>query len=264
MGSRRTHWLWKQPLPQVLPLAKEEQVGGGTSSKISEGEQTHSRVLAMMTEEFYIWKQNMWAVKWALSRNPGLRDGGIHEFFNVPAPDKNEMMKEVSTLKPDTEEGYREPLLFYSQKSAHFTQSDFGQVFSLFLANRAPDPRRVVEHNVRAAVQWLREAGYGNSLVHPRGPDGAGREENILTNAALEGEDTTGKDTIEGWVKLNLTEEPIKRREIKQAVEEAMSATAEWDVVGDDTPEKKLAEETGNHQGKQSQVTSDAAGSLKV
>ncbi|KAF8474192.1 platelet-activating factor acetylhydrolase, isoform II-domain-containing protein [Kalaharituber pfeilii] len=243
LGSGRTYWMWKKPLPQVLPLDQEE--GARTPDA------KNARVLVLMSQQFYVWKENMWAVKWLLSRNPGLRDGAIKEIFNydVETAMKIEVddiavgtgAKTSTSTQPPPEEketeqagGYRPPKLFYAKKSAHLSQSDFNLLFPIFFRREVPDPGKVFAYNVRAAVQWLREAGYRDEVA----PHSLFREEvdddEIFEMAEAEGtkEKHEGERVLDGWVRLGLQEEVIKKAAVKKAVEESMEAAGEAELEG--------------------------------
>lgn len=168
LGSKRTYWLWKKPLPQVIPLDTGEKDG-----------EDACRLLTIMSQQFYTWKENMWAVKWVLSRNPGLRDGAVREIFDYDPITG----KEIDTLTSSTtasesatsahegevtgenNDGYRPPKLYYIKQSAHLSQSDFNLLFPIMFRKAAPDPQKVLGLNIRAAVQWLREAGFRQGLA---------------------------------------------------------------------------------------------------
>lgn len=83
------------------------------------------------------------------------------------------------------------PRFFYALKSAHLSQSDFGVLFPRAI-RRAEEPVRILELNVRAAVQWLREAGFVLG-----GGEAEGEAEG--DKAIFEGE-------VEGWRRIGLEE----------------------------------------------------------
>jgi platelet-activating factor acetylhydrolase len=51
----------------------------------------------------------------------------------------------------------RKPRFYYVEKSMHLSQSDFGLLFPR-VAKKAEDPEKILDINIRAAIQWLREA----------------------------------------------------------------------------------------------------------
>lgn len=252
LGSKRTYWLWKKPLPQVLPLDEGEK----------SGVETDCRILAIMTQQFFIWKENMWAVKWLLSRNPALRDGAVREIFEydpitgkkIDSPPSSSVSSGSATptsveelAKDGEKDGYRSPKLYYARDSAHLTQSDFGILFPILFRKAVADPKKVFDFNIRAAVQWLREAGYRKELA-PYSQSGETDDLEILTNAEVEegfegeqkpqGVGEKDKPVLQGWVKLGLHEEKIKKRDVKKAVREGMGAGGEADLEAEEDLEE--------------------------
>ena len=235
IGSRRTYWLWKKPLPQVLPLDEEEV------DKKSDNYDGNSkcRILTIMSQQFYIWKENMWAVKWLLSRDPGRRDGGVKETLNydpitgknieqsLPSTGDTTPSPETATETADGFDGYRPPKLYYAKNSAHLTQSDFNLLFPLMFRKHVSDVQKVFSFNVRAAVQWLREVG--GSI------EGDVDDPQIFGNSEIEegldvGDKRGAVTTLQGWVKLGLHEEPIKKKNLGAAVAESMDVNTEGDL----------------------------------
>lgn len=241
LGSKRTYWLWKKPLPQVIPLDENEKDG-----------EDACRLLTIMSQQFYVWKENMWAVKWVLSRNPGLRDGAVREIFDydpitgkkihTPPPSTNTSgsatpaSEEVVT--GEKSDGYRPPKLYYIKQSAHLSQSDFNLLFPIMFRKEVLDPKRVLGLNVRAAVQWLREAGFRKELAPHEQVGGQSDDGEIFGCAEVEeglsveekGENEGKKQVLEGWVRLGLHEEKIKKKAVKEAVREGMGAGGEADL----------------------------------
>lgn len=239
LGSKRTYWLWKKPLPQVIPLDTGEKDG-----------EDACRLLTIMSQQFYTWKENMWAVKWVLSRNPGLRDGAVREIFDYDPITG----KEIDTLTSSTtasesatsahegevtgenNDGYRPPKLYYIKQSAHLSQSDFNLLFPIMFRKAAPDPQKVLGLNIRAAVQWLREAGFRQGLAPYGQVEGQSGDDEIFGCAEVEegvevkGEKKGEKKVLEGWVRLGLHEEKIKKKAVKEAVREGMGAGGEADL----------------------------------
>lgn len=150
-------WLWERSLPSY-----------------SRNGPQGSNVLSVLSEAFSKWKGNYndtiraispprHATKshnsrpivpqWARLRDesPGNDSGYASEDVS---PDRLSELRDG----PLTHEG---PHMFYPEKSQHFNQSDFGVLFP-WLAKRltkAEEPERVLELNVRAMAQVLREAG---------------------------------------------------------------------------------------------------------
>ena len=242
LGSKRTYWLWKKPLPQVIPLDEGEK----------DGEEA-CRLLTIMSQQFYVWKENLWAVKWVLSRNPGLRDGAVREIFDydpitgkkIDTPPSSANTSGSATPAREEEvageknDGYRPPKLYYIKQSAHLSQSDFNLLFPIMFRKAVPDPQKVLGLNVRAAVQWLREVGFRKGLapheqVGGQSDDGeifgCAEVEEGLEGLGVEKGERGGKKVLEGWVKLGLHEEKIKKKAVKEAVREGMGAGGEADL----------------------------------
>lgn len=234
IGSRRTYWLWKKPLPQVLPLDEEGDKKSGNYDGNSK-----CRILTIMSQQFYIWKENMWAVKWLLSRDPGRRDGGVKEILDYdPITGKNieqsppsigdtTPFPETATEIADGSDGYRPPKLYYAKNSAHLTQSDFNLLFPFMFRKHVSDVQKVFSFNIRAAVQWLREVG--GSI------EGDVDDPQIFGNSEIEegldvGDKGGAATTLKGWVKLGLHEEPIKKKNLGAAVAGSMDVNTEGDL----------------------------------
>lgn len=88
--------------------------------------------------------------------------------------------------RPTSAVGIRDPRFFYARGSAHLSQSDFGILFPRAI-RKAVEPRRILELNVRAAVQWLREAGF-------------------VVGGEEEGEEGIFEGEVEGWGRIRLDE----------------------------------------------------------
>jgi len=170
--SKRTRSLWEQPLPQIA---------AGNAD----------RVLAVMSAEFFVWRENLRGVRRVLSPDPGRRRGGKeHEVFeqfssraaaenakhgetgfhpdnDLPTPTRNEKPV-VAPLDSSKRTSVR---LFYVKEAAHLSQSDFGILFPRAI-KKAVDPAAILDLNVRAACQWLRESGFEGQLAgHTAGGD---------------------------------------------------------------------------------------------
>ena len=244
IGSRRTYWLWKKPLPQVLPLSEE----GGDGKPDGYDSGSGCRILAIMSQQFYIWQENMWAVKWLLSPDPGRRDGGVKEILNYDplteqkfqkppsAPEDTILCPETATEITDGFNGYRSPKLYYAKNSAHLTQSDFNLLFPFLFRKQVSDVQKVFSFNIRATVQWLREAGFRHDLQqHHDSVEGEVDDPQIFGNSEIEGEpdgeEKSGAGTkLKGWVQLGLHEKPIEKKDLESAVTESMGANVEGDL----------------------------------
>ena len=239
LGSKRTYWLWKKPLPQVLPLDEGEIKSTSNVSPLA------SRVLTIMSYQFYVWKENMWAVKWLLSRDPGARDGAVREIFHYDPMTGKELSEKDEGVVPDPSasegilidgDGYRPPKLFYAKKSAHMSQSDFNLLFPFFLRKQVPEPERILSLNIRATVQWLREAGYRGEIAPHSAKEAKLDDCEIFENAEDEEigdavEEAGKKSVLEGWVRLGLHEEKVKRKAVQKSVEEGMEAGGEGELA---------------------------------
>lgn len=169
--SKRNHPVWKLPLPQA-PKNPE-------------------KLLVVMSDQFFIWKDNMRCVLRVLGTDPGrVRGTPEHELFEMwdtpegAAASEADVAKEadkaaeddgdnpetgnqivgeagsgVSTpAKNGAAEGKVHPRVYYVKNSAHLSQSDFGVLFPRMV--KGGDRHEVtLDLNVRAAKEWLREIG---------------------------------------------------------------------------------------------------------
>jgi platelet-activating factor acetylhydrolase len=157
-SSPSTKWLWEKPLP--CWVAREGA--------------RRSNVLAIMSEAFYKWSGLLQRTKNLLSEEP------------ERGP--------VATKEADS----RLPRLFYAQKTAHLSQSDFGCLFP-WIGRRflnAENPERTILLNIRAFLRLFRERGvrveaFKKSLKAGE-KDDTGNDEEILTTDAK----------VEGWTPL--------------------------------------------------------------
>ncbi|RPB04416.1 hypothetical protein L873DRAFT_1758903 [Choiromyces venosus 120613-1] len=116
-----------------------------------------------------------------------------------------------------------EPRFYYVKKSAHLSQSDFGILFPV-VVRRAENPQRILDLNVRATIQWLREAGYSDrlaktenfeELVHGlrlNGDDDKDQDKEEAKNKNKEGDWRIweeGDAGVEGWERIDLEETDI-------------------------------------------------------
>lgn len=156
--GRRTSNLFKQPLPQTA----------GPSPR---------KVLVVMSDEFWRWKDNLHGVRRALSPDPGrARGGDANRWFEqwddavvgtgdqiIPPPPSTTTATPPTPAAAAAAEKEAEadtgPRCYYVKNSAHLSQSDFGILFPRVIRG-AQEPERILELNVRAVVQWLREAGF--------------------------------------------------------------------------------------------------------
>lgn len=132
--GQRTSNLFKQPLPQIAAAGA-----------------TPRRVLAVMSAEFHRWKENLNGIRRALSRDPGRRRGGdLDRWFEQLDDDNSDEHAHADDAL--------DPRFYYVHDSAHLSQSDFGILFPHAIW-KARGAERILQLNVRAVVQWLREAG---------------------------------------------------------------------------------------------------------
>ncbi|KAI5843839.1 platelet-activating factor acetylhydrolase, isoform II-domain-containing protein [Morchella snyderi] len=175
--GKRTSALFKHPLPQVA---------AGNAARA---------VLAVMSDEFWRWKENLTGVRRVLSRDPGRRRGTqAHGWFEQwdEHHASLEAGGQVAAAAGVAGGGGDGPRFYYAVRSAHLSQSDFGVLFPRAIRG-AEEPERILALNVRAAVQWLREAGYAEAL------GGYGGEEDAADEAIFGGE-------VEGWARISLEE----------------------------------------------------------
>ncbi|KAL8671055.1 MAG: hypothetical protein Q9168_004426 [Polycauliona sp. 1 TL-2023] len=116
--SKSTRWLNTQPLPSYAP----DGPGG-------------SNVIAILSEAFFKWGNNLNQLKRTISEDPSLNQPCVKRF---PAP-----------------------YVFYPVSSAHLSQSDFGILFPWLTrkAFKAEDPARTLRLNTRAILEVLRRNG---------------------------------------------------------------------------------------------------------
>jgi platelet-activating factor acetylhydrolase len=121
LGEQSTKWLWEKPLLCWTAEKNSQQ----------------SNVVAIMSEAFYNWTDHFKRIKSVLSKEP----------LNGPS----------SAERDDR----RSPRLFYAQKTAHMSQSDFGCLFPWYGKRflEAEQPERTILFNVRAFRQLFQERG---------------------------------------------------------------------------------------------------------
>jgi platelet-activating factor acetylhydrolase len=167
MLSKHLHPLWKLPIPQIA--AKNPK-----------------SILVVMSEEFFVWKENMRCVKRILGPDPGRVRGTpehkVYEMWDTPegqrkdteAPDfepedddprlstgdqivADARKSGASTPRNDSKtEPY--PRMYYVTGAAHLSQSDFGVLFPRAVKTGVKH-EETLDLNIRAACQWLREYG---------------------------------------------------------------------------------------------------------
>ena len=178
-----SRWLWKKPLPTHAATGP-----GG------------SNVLAILSETFVKWKENLKHTKRMLASDPS------------------------STTSPS--EKQQGVLVFYPVGSAHLSQSDFGVLFPWITKKicNAQEPERTLRLNVRATLQMLRERGYEvapTSRIDMEEPELAGdgdegeHDRKILAPGAQ----------VRGWVAINLSDEGDEDLQDKNRHDRAPSET---------------------------------------
>ena len=181
-------WLYDKPLP-CWTLPSNAQINS---------------TLAIMSEEFFKWPELLARTKAILSENPSqyspttyadnAADDEGYSSSASPSSSTTSLPSASSTTSTNR------PRLFYTPKSAHLSQSDFGPLFKwvtgYFLG--IENAERTISYNVRAVLQGMREKGLRvegvavDSGVERGGDDDDDRE--IL--------DREGK--VEGWVPVRL------------------------------------------------------------
>ncbi|CUS15203.1 unnamed protein product [Tuber aestivum] len=111
----------------------------------------------------------------------------------------------------------REPRFYYVKKSAHLSQSDFGILFPV-VVRRAENPQRILDLNVRATIQWLREAGYSDrlakaehleELVHGLRLDCDDKDKGVKNKEGDWRIWEEGDTGVEGWGRIDLEETDV-------------------------------------------------------
>jgi hypothetical protein len=118
----RTRWLWNRPLPVYTTDASP----GGRA------------LLNVLSQNFQEWDDNRQLTKKLLSAHPG-----------------------DSTVTDWNSGEFDRPSIYYIHQSSHISQSDFGLLFPHFVSSflKAKEPRRLLNLNVRATLQLLRQNG---------------------------------------------------------------------------------------------------------
>ncbi|KAL8649769.1 MAG: hypothetical protein Q9226_005438 [Calogaya cf. arnoldii] len=173
--SESTRWLNAQPLPCYTPNGP-----GGTN------------VIAILSEAFFKWSNNLNQLKRAISEDPSLDRPSVK---NYPAP-----------------------YVFYPATSAHLSQSDFGILFPWLTrkAFKAEDPGRTLRLNTRAILQVMRRNGVevaNTSAIDMEQSKADSQDWNILQKDG----------SVAGWVALELGES----KHTEEAANEKTSQTAD-------------------------------------
>ena len=180
--------LWSFPLHDPKAAWLNEQPLPAYQAPKPDG----STVLAILSEGFFKWNQNLVATKEAI-RPPSTAPKSI-----------------------------KAPHLFYVEKSAHLSQSDFGVLFPwvtrMFL--KTQDPVRIMKLNTRAVLEVMRRAGIevtetsdvdmeipgAKAGVRKAKEGGKGRKGAFEDGSILSRED----GRIDGWIRLDLEKETHK------------------------------------------------------
>jgi len=121
LRAPRTRWLWNQPLPCYAAAGR-----GGAG------------VVAVESQVFFRWRVHLKLTKRFLSADPGSARADL-----------------------DALDGRAGPRLYWAERSAHLSQSDFGILFPWVTRRMGGEEgERVMGLNVRAVVEGLREAGW--------------------------------------------------------------------------------------------------------
>lgn len=130
--------LFNLPMPAYSPTAASPVGGNG--------------ILAIESEAFYKWKENMHSTARILSPDPSAKTVTQAAFER---PGAKKAFKKGAATK------LSEPSLFYVQNSAHLNQSDFGVLFPWAVKRifKGEQPERILRLNTRAILQFLRENG---------------------------------------------------------------------------------------------------------
>ena len=135
LSAQKSQWLYEKPLPC---FADDH---GPTST-----------VLSVMSEQFYNWQELRERTRLVLSGKP--EQSGV----------------DVEELEEKRAGG---PRLFYVKGSAHLNHSDFGVLFPVTTKRLlgAAEPDRIMNLNVRAILQLLRENSIPMKAINPHPSD---------------------------------------------------------------------------------------------
>ncbi|KAL8897757.1 MAG: hypothetical protein Q9207_007040 [Kuettlingeria erythrocarpa] len=180
--SRLTRWLHDLP----LPCYARGGPGGGN-------------LLAILSEAFFKWNNNLIELKRTVSENPS---SGTPENKTHPAP-----------------------YIFYPASSAHLSQSDFGILFPWFTkkAFKAQDPDRTLRLNTRAILEVMRRNAIevADTSAIDMEESAAGTEKPVA-HIGQDAKILKGDGNVTGWVSLDLgksayAEEAVNRRTSENA-----------------------------------------------
>lgn len=184
-------WLFDHPMPSYTP--------GGPNG---------DNILSVLSEGFYKWQENRLATEKIIA--------GPCESASRPTPTQTKLPPTLARLREDSpassarDSGYASsatsaspspsttrstrtpgPHNFYPLRSQHFSQSDFGVLFPWVTKKfaHAEEPERIVELNVRAMTQVMREAGV----------EFAGEDDMEILD--------TKKGALRGWVPIGTTDD---------------------------------------------------------
>ncbi|KAI4117570.1 MAG: hypothetical protein LQ338_007524 [Usnochroma carphineum] len=162
--SRSTQWLHDLPLPCYAP--------GGPGGR---------NLLAILSEAFFKWGNNLIELKRTVSEDP--------------------------TLDAPLNKSHPAPYVFYPVTSAHLSQSDFGVLFPWFTkkAFKAQDPARTLRLNTRAILEVMRRNGIEVANTSAMDKEEAASEGHVPDGQVGQDPKILKRDgSIIGWVSLNL------------------------------------------------------------
>ncbi|KAK1780412.1 platelet-activating factor acetylhydrolase, isoform II-domain-containing protein [Copromyces sp. CBS 386.78] len=193
--------LFNLPLPAYSPTVASPVGGNG--------------ILAIESEAFYKWKENMHSTARIVSPDPSAKVVSQAAFERPGA--KKAFMKVAATK-------LSEPGLFYVQNSAHLNQSDFGVLFPWAVKKifKGEQPERILRLNVRAILQFLRENGVSVARTWYGDLVEGGTEENLEFKKEKKG--------VDGGI-----------HEDKTILEKKLATEKEGDVKDEKKGEKKTA-----------------------
>ncbi|PBP16348.1 platelet-activating factor acetylhydrolase [Diplocarpon rosae] len=160
LRAESTRWLWNLPFPCYAPTGP-----GGAA------------LLAVESQAFFKWRAHLNVTKKLLSPDPS---SDVHQYTLA------------GTNTPVTQ-----PNLFYAEKSAHLSQSDFGVLFPWFTKRifGSEEPERVVKLNVRAILQVLRNQGIEVSKTSERDLESEAETETGI----YDDKKILAKEGVRGW-----------------------------------------------------------------
>jgi platelet-activating factor acetylhydrolase len=167
-----TKWLVEKPMPCHAPNGP-----GG------------SAILSILSQRFYVWHDHLaWSIK----------------FFSSSPNDDSALSSK------DTDAAFSR--IFYLVKSAHHSQSDFGFIFPWITKKffNAEEPERLLRLNVRACLQFIREAGHqiADSQVEVDVDKYESRPDSEIFSLDA---------GIRGWINVGVEEQKTLFKEVKDA-----------------------------------------------